>query len=279
MRYFKTFTTSILVVSLVGLFFSCNQNKPEEAVDDTDIESMDESAGSETISAQKIFNQVPGRNEIVKLTTESQAQYNAETLNNPDNVNSYLTESSKALNLGVYGADLNVTGVFEQSQESLLFLKCVNILAKSLGISNSFDEKMANRMEANRENRDSTLEIISQSFKSADKFLKANGRPGTSTLIVVGSWIEGIYCACKTAQETNSETVVKEIYAQEKSLADLIQLCQTSSLNDDAKYIIDDLKSLEEIFNKKIDFNFKLETLKDLNDKVVEIRTKITAIK
>ena len=181
-------------------------------MDDTDFETSEVTLDSQKISAQNVFNALPARAVIMNLITKAQVEYNAAVLNDPNNVNKYTIESSKALNLGVYGTDLNVTGIFEQTQESMLFLKCVNILAKSLGVSTAFDEKMVNRMEANKENRDSTMNIISQSFRNADTYLKANGRPGTSALIVAGVWIEGIYLACNTAKDTKNEDVVKEIF-------------------------------------------------------------------
>ena len=184
-----------------------------------------------------------------------------------------------ALPICVYGADLNVTNVFEQTQESMLFLKCVNILAKNLGVSTAFDEKMVNRMEANKENRDSTMEIISQSFKNADTYLKANGRPGTSALIVAGAWIEGIYIACQTAKDTKSEEVVKEIFSQTESLKHLIELLMTSKLSVDSDYIIADLKSIQALCIAKVDAHYTLDALKELDAQITGLRTKVITFK
>ncbi|MES2131514.1 MAG: hypothetical protein V4506_04135, partial [Bacteroidota bacterium] len=226
----------LIIVFFAGTFLcACNGDKNEES-NDLEEENTDTGLDSQKISAQNVFNALPARDKIITITTTAGAEYNPMLLNDPNAVNKYSTESSKALNLGVYGADLNVTGVFEQTQESMLFLKCVNILAKNLGVSNSFDEKMIDRMEANKSNRDSTLEIVSQSFKSADKYLKDNGRPGTSSLIVAGAWVEGIYLAIGTAKETKNEIIVKEIYAQGESLKYLIQLLEQSKISEDANY-------------------------------------------
>jgi hypothetical protein len=179
----------------------------------------------------------------------------------------------------VYGSDLNVTGVFEQTQESMLFLSCVNSLAKSLGVSSAFDEKMVNRMEANKENRDSTMEIISQSFKNADNYLKANGRPGTSALIVAGAWIEGIYTACMTAKETKSEAVIKQIFSEKESLKYLVELLQSSKLTEESTYIITDLKAIQAIYEAKSNTVYTLDALKELDLKITELRTKVISSK
>lgn len=268
----------LFIISVLFLFSSCGGNKAGD-LDDTDGEISELKLDSQKISAQNVFNALPARAIIMNLITKAQVEYNAAVLNDPNNVNKYTIESSKALNLGVYGTDLNVTGIFEQTQESMLFLKCVNILAKGLGVSTAFDEKMVNRMEANKENRDSTMNIISQSFRNADTYLKANGRPGTSALIVVGVWIEGMYLACNTAKDTKNEDVVKEIFSQTESLNYLIELLIASKLSTDSDYIIADLKSIQIKCIAKVDAIYTLDALKELDAKITGLRTKVISSK
>lgn len=262
------------IIATLFLLSACVSSKQDEIEEVNDVIS-ETILDSQKISAQNVFNALPGRNEIINLTAKAQAEYNATVLNDPNNVKNYTIESSKALNLGVYGSDLNVTGVYEQTQESMLFLSCVNSLAKNLGVSNAFDEKMVNRMEANKENRDSTMEIISQSFKNADSYLKANGRPGTSSLIVAGAWIEGVYTACMTAKETKSEAIVKQIFSERESLKYLIELLQSYKLTEDVNYIITDLKAIQSLYEAKSDANYSIAALKELDLKITALRTKI----
>ncbi len=264
----------ILTLAVGLLLFSCGSSKQDD-LDDDDVGNIERGLDSQKISAQNVFNTIPSRDQIIALTSLAQSEYNPQVLNDPNSVNKYSMESSKALNLGAYGADLNVTGVYEQTQESFLFLKCVNILAKSLGVSNAFDEKMIDRMTANKSNRDSTLEIVSQSFKSADKYLKENGRPGTSSLIVAGAWIEGIYLACSTAKETRNEAIVKEIFGQTESLKYLIQLLQQSKISEDATYILTDLMALKAAFDAKTDKAYTIASLTRLDKAATALRTKV----
>ena len=161
----------------------------------------------------------------------------------------------------------------------MLFFKCVSILAKTLGVSNSFDEKMGDRMTANQENRDSTLSIISEAFKSADNTLRKNNRPGTSSLLIAGAWIEGLYVACQTAKETKSEPIVKEIFIQKESLTNLIDLLKSSKVSDEATYIITDLQSIKMMMDEKTDDVFTLDALKKIDAKITELRTKVISTK
>lgn len=275
---FLNFKTFFLINATAILFFSCGNSNQEE-VDDSDDEISFTGIDSQKISAQNVFNTISTRATIIELTKLSGAEYNVLFLNNPDDVNKYLLESSQALNLGVYGADLNAASIYDQTQETMLFFKCVSVLAKSIGVSNSFDENMGDRMTSNQENRDSTLSIISQAFKTANITLRKNNRPGTSTLLVVGAWVEGIYIACKTAKETNSEPIVKEIFAQKESLINLIELVRSSNISPDANYIINDLIAVKSIYDLKNDGTNSLNSLKELDSKITEIRTKIITSK
>ena len=272
------FKTSYLLVSFAFIVMACGNNSEDE-LDSIDDKMQISGIDSQKISAQNVFNTISSRSTIIEVAKLSGAEYNVQFLNNPDVVNNYSLESSQALNLGVYGADLNAASIFDQTQETMLFFKCVNILAKRIGVSNSFDENMGDRMTNNQENRDSTLSIISQAFQSADITLRKNNRPGTSTLLVAGAWVEGIYIACQSAKENNSELIVKEIFLQKESLLNLIELVKSSTISDEVKYISNDLNTIKSIFDAKIEGVNSLNSLSELDKKIAELRTKIVSSK
>ncbi len=270
----KKIINTLLISGILVSSISCGDNKQDDILENDEVK-VDESLNSKKISAQNVFNSLPGRTEIVDLSEKAKAEYNADILNNPENIGNYVTESNMALNLGIYGADLYVTGVFEQTQESFLFLQAVNILAKNLGVSNAFDEAIVDRMEANKENRDSTMSIITNSFKKIDNYLVENGRPGTSSLVVAGCWLESIYLACNTAKETKSEAIVKEIFMQKETLKYVIELLQNSKISEDAKFIIIDLINIKAVFDSKKDKNYSLESIKLVDQKITTLRSTI----
>ncbi|MES2567480.1 MAG: hypothetical protein V4565_11470 [Bacteroidota bacterium] len=272
------FKSLVLVNAAFLLLTSCGGNKQEEIDISDEVETISV-LDSQKISAQNVFNTIPSRATILELTKMAGAEYNVQYLNNPDDVSKYSLESSRALNLGVYGADLNVASIYEQTQESMLFFKCVSIIAKSIGVSNSFDENMGDRMIANQSNRDSTLNIITQAFKSADNTLRKNGRPGTSSLLVAGAWIEGLFVACQTAKETKSEPIIKEIFNQQESLNNLIELLESSKVSAESQNIIADLHDIKKILTDKTDKVFTIQALSELDKKITVLRTQIISSK
>ena len=158
----------------------------------------------------------------------------------------------------------------------MVFLKCVNSLAANIGVNNAFDQAMFDRMEANRENKDSTLEIITGAFKKADEILKINNRPATSAVILAGSWIEGLYVSCQMAKTINGEKIIKTIIEQNESLKNLIIMLDASNLADETKYIVTDLKSIREAFTvAEANTVHNLETIKTISEKVTALRNKL----
>ena len=275
---FLNLKSFVLISSTTFLISACGGNKQDD-LDTTEEETATVGIDSQKISAQNVFNTISSRTSILELTKQANAEYNVQLLNNPNDVSRYLLESSRALNLGVYGADLNVASIYDQTQESMLFFKCVSMIAKSIGVSDSFDENMGERMTANQSNRDSTLNIITQAFKNADHTLRKNNRPGTSSLLVAGAWVEGLYVACQTAKETKNEPIVKEVFAQKESLDNLLELLQSSKLPDETAYVVTDLKAIKTIIDNKSDNVYSIAAMKDLDTKITALRTSIISSK
>ena len=265
-----------LIVSVVVFAFCKNAEKTDDniVVDDNTKQAVQETK----LNAQNVFNSMPDRKIILKLIEENKIEYDPQFLNDPNSVSKYSIEFYKAVNLGIYGSDLSIANSFDQTQESMVFLKCVNSLAVNIGVNNAFDQVMFDRMEANRENKDSTLEIITNAFKKADQILKINNRPATSAVILAGSWIEGMYVSCQMAQTINSEKIIKTIIDQNESLKNLIIMLDASNLAPETEYIVTDLKSIREAFIvAEANTVQDLETIKTINERITALRTKLVS--
>ena len=271
------FSYKISLVVITILFAFCkNGDKQDDAlvIDDNTKQAVQETK----LNAQNVFNSMPDRKLILKLIDENKIEYNPDFLNDPNSVSKYTIEFYKAANLGIYGSDLSIANSFDQTQESMVFLKCVNSLAANIGVNNAFDQAMFDRMEANRENKDSTLEIITNAFKKADEILKVNNRPATSAVILTGSWVEGMYVSCQIAETANGEKIIKTIIGQNESLKNIIIMLEASNLTDGTKFIIGDLKSIRDAFEvAEANTVQNLETIKTIKEKITALRNKLIA--
>jgi hypothetical protein len=293
----KTTIRFSLAIATAATFSSCGSS----ADNDNGITGSDTSSVSmeKDTKAQNVFYSIPSPIETTSLLKGAGAKYNASYLNPIENLSKYSTAASRALNLGVYGTDLSFTSIFDQTQESMLYLRCTNKLATSLGISGAFDEATTARIEANLENRDSLLTIISDSYWNADTYLKENGQPGVSALIIAGGWIEGLYIATQIANATKNEAIATRIGEQKLSLDNLVALLDSyKTSNDGVNNILPQFQELKKIYDglevkssettvetnkeagvttldNKSNFKISPEQLKTISDKAAQIRNKV----
>lgn len=292
----RTFIQHLSFLAIALTFSACGSGDGDNI---TNNDTSTVATQEKNEKAQKVFYSIPSPIETTSLLQSAGAKYNAKYLNSIDNVSKYSSITSKALNLGVYGADLSFTSIFSQTQESMLYLRCTNTIAGSLGISGAFDESTTSRIEANLENKDSLLGIISDSYWNSDAYLKENGQPGVSALIVAGGWIEGLYIATQIANATKNEMIISRIGEQKLSLDNLIDLLESYKTdNEGITDVLNRLLGLKKIYDgitvqpsettastdtaKGIttvgnNSSFKLtpEQLKQISAKAAEIRNKI----
>lgn len=291
---FRTYSS---IISFSFILFSCSHNSNN----DTELVTGSDSTQNKVknTKAQEVFYSIPSPIETISLLKAAGAKYNAAYLNPIENVSKYTSVTSKALNLGTYGSDLSFTSMFDQTQESMLYLRCANKLAAGLGINGAFNETTANRLESNVQNRDSLLAIISDSYWTTDAYLKDNGQPGVSALIVAGGWIEGLYIGTQIANVTQNKDIVTRIGEQKLSLENLISLLESYKAdNAGITAVLNSLIELKQIFDtiphptsethavtdreknvtildNNSNYSITPEKLKEITDKVTQIRTKI----
>ena len=270
------FRSFFIITVTSTLFFACSSNKNNDEETLADSNETTQVIEQQKINAQNVFTSIPGPEELSSLIAQTNLDYDASLLNNPENLSKYSSDNFKAINLGLYGADMVYTNVYEQAQESMLYLKCVNSLCRSLGITGAFDEKTGERLQDNKENKDSLLSIVSKSFSKADEFLRENQRPGTSSLMVAGGWIEGLYLSGKVAEQAKTKKLIQKMSQQKKSLSDLITLLENAKVTGDGAFVLDGLKDLLVSYQKIADnTTMSDEILAEINTKVFALRAKL----
>lgn len=224
----RAITYFIFIVSgFMFLAWSCNSSDPSQ-LDNDSINSSD-SLNEHSKKVKKIFYNVPSPIEMTSVIQKSGALYKPEILNSYKIADKYVNASQQALNLGVYGSDLSYVRLFDQVQLSINYLSAIKRICDELNIPEEQGSFAISRMEKNMDNKDSLLQIISETYSSADAYLKENERGNTATLVILGGWIEALYISTNIIIFDNpkNKDVVDRIAEQKYSLKNLIELIKS----------------------------------------------------
>ena len=262
--------------SLALLFAGCDSETNTENVEDAidELIEVDEEVVDDFNKAKQVFYSLPSPIETAMLMKRAGAKYNEEYLNTIDKMSDYSTTKSMSLNLGVYSADLSFSSMFDQSQASIKYLAATKKLAESLGILNAVDKSTIGRMESNVNNRDSLMEIISETFMNSNSFLKENDRAEVAAMILVGGWIEGLYVATQIAKSTSSnKELVERIVDQRLSLSTLTSLLGEYEGDPSIDELIPELAKIQAIYDKIQVSSSKIEAVSSDESKVTTLKT------
>jgi hypothetical protein len=248
MKYsFSTIALGTLMCVSGTILYSCGG----DGKDGTEMTAADSAAAEVSKSkAQKVFYAIPSPIEMSNIIKKCGANYNKDILNGIQNVSRYSTNTAKAINLGIYGADLSYTSIFDQTQESMFYMGNCKKLADGLGVTGAFTPEMISRIEASSNNKDSLLQIISDSYLATDAYLKENDRANVSGLVIAGGWMEGLYISAQIAKANPKNEVIRKSIAEQKlSLANLIGLLESYPADEGVTEVLNDLKSINAIYD------------------------------
>lgn len=274
-----------LYISMVALIaiFSCNnesQMKEVSGSGDT-VEIENASATLETVNKEgMVISDIPFPFEILDKLHSSKISFDQKAMNSLDNLTKYNQYNSKALNLGIYGADLAYVVTYEQFQLIGPYVKNSKKVADDLNIPFAFNQDMMDKYSRFKDNKDSLTQIVYDSYNQVDKTLKGDERASIAALVVAGSWLEGLYLSTKTFLNTSKRDenleLFKTIGAQKKSLGIVIKLLEENKADAYVFGIIKDLKkitSLYEDVNSNVVMNEK--ELIVINREVEKLRHRI----
>ena len=227
------------------------------AKDTDDLPPVD-STQSAIINVNGEIFSIPSPIQTAFLIKNSGAAYNKEILNAANKSSEYSTNFSKALNLGIYGADLGYVTIYDQTQDATNYLIAAKKLADELGVSGAFDAQTLERFQKNLGNKDSMLVLVGVAYRSSDAYLKNNDRSDVSGLVLAGGWVESLYFATNVFKTKPSEDIKHRIAEQKSSLQSLIKLLTQYYSQPEYTEFIDNLNDLSTVFDG-VEFKYSYE--------------------
>lgn len=210
----------------VPLLTGCADETAQKTQEDSAV-SVDDAKNAVTSSLVKIEGEIfslPSPVQTAILMHKKEIAYNERLLNPLNSEKKYINQFQKAINMGVYGADLAYLSNFNNSQMKLDYFKVVESIATDLDIRNNIDQSLIDRFAKNIDIQDSLYKLNADLFKAGDKYLKQNGEDEVATLILAGGWIEALYLALDAAaQDETFQSRIGEQGFAVKSLVNLLR--------------------------------------------------------
>ncbi len=251
-NFWKRVITLFVVLSLIA----CDSDPlPEEII----VEKAPDSEISFDDENEDMYNFVmPSPLQIAAIFKRAGLKYSRETTNNIDNVSNYTDRVTKALNFGVYAADLSYCVLNKQPQDAVKYMKTIKKLSDDLGMTSMFgSSNMFTSFENNISNDDSLIYILAAIQENLDEHLENNEEQYMSVIFFAGGWTEGMYIGAQVAAVGNS-SIAARLIEQMVILENVIKALKTypheSNFLDE---IITDLEDIDSTYR-----NF--ESLKDI---------------
>ncbi|MEP4535041.1 MAG: hypothetical protein ABJ004_18240 [Cyclobacteriaceae bacterium] len=246
----KRITNILALVLLSFVLTYCSTNKKPEQTAEEKKEALE-------AFVEKTFEYpIPTSFEVTKMLEEANAEYQPGITNSTDNSTKYIAEWQKAINLGVYGADLSYSSTFDQTEQTMEYLKVSKQLVEDLNISTAFNMGLVSRIESNVENKDSLILIVTESFYDTYNYLNQNGDEKTSILVVAGSVIEGLYITTKLIESSENKAELMTVLANQKEqVTKLTALLEKHATDENVAKVLPDLRYISLFYEQLGDSN------------------------
>ena len=297
---FKLNTKIIAIALATTLIYSCDDKPKGSETTGDDLPDTDTVKAVALNVGGQLFS-VPSPMQTALLIQKSGIAYDKSILNAGNKNGQYTSDFTKALNLGIYGADLGYVSMYNQTQDALGYLGAVKQLADKIGVTAAFDQTTMKRINDNISNKDSMLMLVGVAYRASDAFLKTNKRTEVSSLILTGGWIESMHFSITAYNKKQTEEFKFRIAEQKQALESIIKLISSHNMPDASELLkqldelskiyqgvttkytfveptTDDAKKLTYI-NSTTEISISKEQIEQIAEKVLAIRDKIVNAK
>jgi hypothetical protein len=248
-------------------------NKPAEQ-DQLSADSLSKELLASDI--KEVLYPLPAPFEMTQMLNDIGATYNAKNLNAANKVEKYITEQSKAINLGIYGADLVYASTYQQQQDIQIYLNAVKNLADQLGVTYNYVQLLSEENKAKYENKDSVIAIVTNTIYNTYRYLDQESNPDLAVNMVAGMWVELMYLATNISENSYNFTGMVDIISKQKtSFEKMLGLLSNRNSNADIKNLETKLLVLKPVYDKvdsglsESDFNLILKTIKSVRNSLI----------
>jgi hypothetical protein len=277
----------VMLIATGMLLASCgNETTKDDSITGVDTVATE----TESVEVEDVSYSLPSPLQIASIFKKSGLKYKDGITSSLKDPSKYTTNLSKAINLGVYSADLSYTVLNKQNQEAMNYMKLCRQMADNLGMGSVFEQgNLSKRFEKNIGNEDSLAYIIAELQMVTDMYLDENDQQQVTSIVFAGAWIESMYVGSKVYEKGKDKSLNSKLAEQMTILGSIVNALKVQEKKDPAiGGLIADLNTIKEIYDglpsvkdhpEASDDSEKEMSLTDdevatLTKKIEEVRTK-----
>lgn len=236
----------ILFIATGVLLVACGSEKPK----DENLTTVQEDTTA-IVETPTVSYSLPSPLQVASIFKKSGLKYKSGVTSTFKDPSKYTTNLSKAVNLGVYSADLSYTVLNKQNQEAMNYMKLSRQLADALGMGTVFDESnLSKRFEKNLGNEDSLAYIIAELQMVTDMYLDENEQQQITSIVFAGAWIESLHIGANVYEKGKDKSMNNKLAEQMTILGSIINALKAEEKKDPAiSGLIADLQSVKDIYD------------------------------
>ena len=238
----------IIAIALMGIF-SCAEGGDRNKESKEDEALVEEAALPQKQHEERAYYPIPSPEQMFGFINDNGVAYSADLINASSNAETYINPTEKALNFGVYTADLAYAAAYQDIESTIDLYKTVRRLGAELNIEEMMTEEMMQSVQANMEDPDSLAVIAGDSYYQAVEYLEQNGQEEELALMSLGGWIESLYITTSAISsfEENSPTADR-IAAQKITFGNLYTYLKKNEEAAGVKEVLKDIQDIRSIF-------------------------------
>jgi len=272
-KIFAGFILPLLILGLTSLS-SCKDGKLTKEQKKAELEKKD-SLESEI---ETHIYPLPTSADVIKMLTDLDVGFQFGITNPVENSKKYFISSTRAINMGVYGADLSYSTLYNQEQKVIEYLDVIRALANELNMSKIYDQEMYTKIKDNFDNRDTLVAILEKAFNDTYSFLAENDQQASALLVVGGAWVEGMYLTTHVSEAAYQVAGISRVLLEQKESFDTYLEITAPYMSD--QIVADFVKKLDPIKTVYAGIGTSLteQNIKDITTAITGIRQQIVEL-
>lgn len=233
----------ILGCATLLLIYACGSGEQKQEIQVEDTPQTEESVA--------INYNIPSPSEQFALIAKMDAVKNTAILHDAAMADKYVKSSQKALNFGVYTADVAYLTAFNETNKYLGYFGKLEKLGTDIGVAKVFGRELGELAKKWDGNADSLFKLSDDIYNRTFQQLIEIDKGSELSLMLVGGWVESMHLMLGSSKGFGKSPKLEQALADQKLVAEnLLEFIISYKDDESVNVFVKELESILTIFEQ-----------------------------